>query len=124
MLNTKITDMALLEITHPVFSIPEIYYVLAVFGSMAWLYIDLRVRLAKIEVEKKDHHERIIKIEADSKYEIDAHVLERNIMSKEFAEGQRRIYEKLDTVISTVTDIRIKCASHFPEGKNEINIQR
>lgn len=93
-------------------------------GVFTWALWVAR-KIASLSVMATDHHERLGVIEQDRKRERESQVLERNVMSKEFQDGQKRIYDKIeqfstssnqkfDTLTTLVTDVRIKCASHFP----------
>ena len=94
------------------FTIPEIYYILATLGGLAWCYIDLRIRLTKVESFIKEQRELNEKT-----------VLEKNVMSKEFQLGQTRIYDKIDVmkeemnkningVLNKIGDVNVYCAGH------------
>jgi hypothetical protein len=80
-------------------------------GVFAWaLWVSKQI--SALTVTAGDNHERIVALEEARKKENESQMLERELLSREITTGNLRIFDKLDSIIHTVGEIKITCGRH------------
>jgi predicted negative regulator of RcsB-dependent stress response len=87
----------------------------SIIGGIFMWAIVIERQITNMITTSKAHEERLTLLESEKKENYIRHLDEINKTAKILHENNQVIFNKLDEITKITTDIRIKCASHFPK---------
>lgn len=85
-------------------------------GGLIGFYSWVKVKFAQIDILIAEINERV-DLHKNERIEADDRITQKlekegTLLSREITNGQARVYDKLDQVLKSISDIRVTCAAH------------